>query len=100
MSLTQCNIRVHLPPLLILTNVQNKMPMLLLEPLAMPRTTVDFPRLVLVFTKDLQHLLKDTLTRFWIFWQGPSSFNPQSRFPDHSAESTGRVCIDTAVLSP
>jgi hypothetical protein len=32
------------------------------------------------------------------FWQGPSSFNSQSRFPDHSAESTGRVCINTAVL--
>jgi len=43
------------------------MPMLLLEPLDMPRTTIDCPRLVLVFTKDLQHLLKDTLTRFWIF---------------------------------
>ena len=27
-------------------------------------------------------------------WQsGPSSFNPQSRFPDHLAESTGRDCI-------
>jgi hypothetical protein len=34
------------------------------------------------------------------FLPGPSSFNPQSRFPDYSAESTGRACIDTAVLSP
>ena len=28
--------------------------------------------------------------------EGPGSFNPQSQFPDHSAESTGIDCIDSA----
>ena len=54
----------------------------------------------LVFTKVFIAELKDTFTRLKIFWQGLSSFNPQSRFPDHSAESTGRDCLDSAELSP
>ena len=44
--------------------------------------------------------LKDIHTRLKVLWQGPSLFNPQSRFPDHLAESTGRDCIDSAQLSP
>ena len=54
----------------------------------------------LVFYQGFTAQLKDTLTRLKVFWQGPSSFNPQSRFPDHSAESTGRDCIDSAELRP
>ena len=36
----------------------------------------------------------ESLTRFRIVYWRPSSFNPQSRLPDHLAESTGRDCID------
>ena len=54
----------------------------------------------LVFTKDFTARLKDNLTRLKVFYQGTSSFNPQSWFPDHSAESTGRDCIDSSGLSP
>ena len=32
------------------------------------------------FTKVFTAQLKDTLTRLKVFWQGPSSFNPQSLF--------------------
>ena len=49
------------------------------------------PLCIWYFTKVLQ--LKDTLTRLEVFWQVPSSFNPQSWLPDLSTESTGRDCI-------
>ena len=53
-----------------------------------------------VFTKVFTAQLKNTLTRLKVFNQGPSSFNPQSRFPDHSAESTRRDCMASSELRP
>ena len=51
-----------------------------------------------VFTKIFTAQWKDTLSRLKVFKQGPSLFNPQSRLPDHSAETTGRDCTDSSEL--
>ena len=55
----------------------------------------------LVFYQGITAQLKNTLARLKVLQgQGCSSDNPQSQYPNLSAESTKRECIDSAEQGP